>query len=67
MRDTKSIILEHLQLALSALQSARLDMKSLGFNDELQTSDEEQNLWGAVEYARKHIRTAQNKLEKLML
>jgi len=66
MSDTIPDILRPLNKALENLKSARLYMKSLGLNDELEASDEELWLWDAVERANRQVRTAYNRLKELM-
>jgi len=62
--DTISDILRPIQRALSELKTAHLYMKSLGLDDELQASDEEQELWDAVERANRQVQTAYNRLKE---
>jgi len=66
MSDTTLIVWRHLQRALSDLETAHLYMKSLGLNNELEASDEEQWLWEAVESARRQVRIAQNRFKELI-
>jgi len=66
MSDTMFDIWRPLNKALQNLKTAHLYMKSLGLDDELQTSDEEQGLWEAVERANRQVRTAYKRLEEMM-
>jgi len=66
MSDTIADIVITLQRALLNLKTAHDDMKALGLDNALQTNDDEQDLWEALEHANRQVRTAYNRLKEMM-